>query len=292
MRRCSILVGLAFVLAVALVMPAVAASGVDYQVIKDKVLVEMSLDRVEDFSYRLPYGYSVLSVNVNYDIEDSDSYEMLEISSGENVEISYVTDALIEKTSDKSFFIVKNQLPFESDVRVFLPEGAVLSERGERLVVPDPDGMETDGRRVILSWNSFNESEIVAAYEFVGGMSVWVFVVIVVLFVIAFVASYLVREKKFMRKLRREIEAARGISKKKKAGQVKKELTRNLFGEEKKIIEYLMDKKGHECWTKEIVRELGISKVRLSRKLRNLEQKELIKRIPYGNENRIRLVKK
>lgn len=81
------------------------------------------------------------------------------------------------------------------------------------------------------------------------------------------------------------------ISRKAKAARVKKEVTRNLLGEEKQIVEYLMDKKGKECWTKEMVHDLGISKVRLSRRLRNLVQKGLVEKIPYGNENRIKLIK-
>ena len=72
----------------------------------------------------------------------------------------------------------------------------------------------------------------------------------------------------------------------------KEGFTKNLFEDEKKIVEYLLNKKGNESWTKEILKDLEISKVKLSRKLRSLEQKEIIKRIPYGNENRIRLLKK
>jgi uncharacterized membrane protein len=77
-----------------------------------------------------------------------------------------------------------------------------------------------------------------------------------------------------------------------KAEIKKGELTRNLFEEEKKIVEYLVSRKNGESWTKEVARDLNIPKVRLSRKLRNLEQKGLIKRTPYGNENRIKLINK
>ena len=69
------------------------------------------------------------------------------------------------------------------------------------------------------------------------------------------------------------------------------EVTKNLFEDEKRIVEYLLKKKGKESWTKEIVRDLGISKVKLSRKLRSLEKKEIIKKIPYGNENKVRVLK-
>ena len=71
----------------------------------------------------------------------------------------------------------------------------------------------------------------------------------------------------------------------------KQKMLRNLYEDEKKIINFLLEQKDYECWTKELMRGVDISKVKLSRKLRSLEQKGLIKKIPYGNENRIRLVK-
>ena len=51
------------------------------------------------------------------------------------------------------------------------------------------------------------------------------------------------------------------------------------------------DHRNLEAWTKEILKEIGISKVKLSRKIRSLEKKELIKKVPYGNENKIKLTK-
>ena len=76
----------------------------------------------------------------------------------------------------------------------------------------------------------------------------------------------------------------------KKNKKEESELTRNLFEDEKRIVKYLLEKKSHEAWTKEIIRNLNISKVKLSRKIRSLEEKKIIKRIPYGNENIIRLL--
>jgi uncharacterized membrane protein len=153
------------------------------------------------------------------------------------------------------------------------------------LVVPDPDSMVTDGRRVILGWNDFSEGEIIVDYNFVKESNyIWLYLLVIL--IVAFLVFYLYKTKKFKKQVGVLKEKSKSIKKKRK-----KDITRNLFGEEKKIIEYLLNKKGHESWTKELVRELEISKVRLSRRLRNLEQKELIEKIPYGNENRIKLLK-
>ncbi len=96
------------------------------------------------------------------------------------------------------------------------------------------------------------------------------------------------QKKKFKKKINwvreRQDKARRKLINSKKVS-----VTKNLFGDEKKIVEYLLLKKGKSSWTKELVKELEISKVRLSRKLRSLSEKELIKKEPYGNENKISL---
>jgi uncharacterized membrane protein len=52
-----------------------------------------------------------------------------------------------------------------------------------------------------------------------------------------------------------------------------------------------MKKKNNECWTKELVKELGIPKVRVSRKIRSLSEKGILSKEKFGNENRIILNK-
>ena len=64
-----------------------------------------------------------------------------------------------------------------------------------------------------------------------------------------------------------------------------------MFKDEKKIIELLLKKKDHSSWTKNLVKESGLTKVKLSRTLRKLEEKNLIEKMPYGNENLIKLKK-
>jgi len=289
MRKCLILSFLAFVLAVTLVMQGVLAAGnVDYQIIEDKVLVELNLDEVSDFSYRLPFDVETIDVNVNHEIVDFDMYKLLEISFARNVEISYVDNGLIEKSKDRYFFIIKNQFDDVVDVNLFLDEGAVLAE-DERLIVPEPSSVGTDGRRIILSWNDFDAGEIVVEYELVGEDS-FVLRLVIILVILLFVWLYYRQSARIKKEVVKAKEKLK-LKKERAIVEKRKGYTRNLFGEEKKIIEYLLSVKGNECWTKELVRNLGISKVRLSRKLRNLEQKDLIIRIPYGNENKVRLKK-
>ena len=69
----------------------------------------------------------------------------------------------------------------------------------------------------------------------------------------------------------------------------KKEKERFLLDEEKKIINYLKKCDRNEAWQKNIQKDLEFSKAKLSRLIRNLESRGLIKKIPFGNTNKILL---
>lgn len=67
------------------------------------------------------------------------------------------------------------------------------------------------------------------------------------------------------------------------------DLTRNLYEEEKQLVEILLAQEDQEMWQKQLVHASGLSKVKVSRKLRNLEKKGVIEKIPHGNTNKIRI---
>lgn len=68
-----------------------------------------------------------------------------------------------------------------------------------------------------------------------------------------------------------------------------KGITRNLYREEKQLVELLLQAPDNELWQKELTKQSGLSNVKASRKIRNLEAKEVIEKIPHGNTNKIRL---
>lgn len=265
----------------------ISAITYEAEIFKDKALIEIDFGEVNNLEFRLPHDARVFETdNENYELINFDDYKLLKVVRDNNLKISYITNSVIDRSRKREFFILNN--PFEQEIEsltLFLPEGAILGE----LVVPNPDNMLTDGKRITLIWNNFSKEEIVVDYHFVNGSSFWMYIVLIVF--IAFLIFYLYNSKKFKKKIGVLKEKSKTIKKKSKERR-KKDVTRNLFGEEKKIIEYLLNKKGNESWTKELVRELEISRVKLSRRLRNLEQKELIEKIPHGNENRIKLLKK
>lgn len=298
---------LAIVLSVFLVLSAiplaVAQSSInaDYFIKKNSVFVELRFGKVSNFILEIPSDAKNLFINAEkYSIENVEMKKIINVSYSENLTIKYNTEAFIENSKNNFFFIMKNNFNEPSDVNVFLPEGAVLKENG--IIFPSDFVKNTDGRRIIVSFRNFSEEQILVNYEFVdNGNNVFYWIVGFVF--LAMIAAYFVEKKR----IKKEIKEVRNIvnesnkkktkpvkkraSKKEKFKKLEEDLTRNLLEDEKKIVKYLLEKKDNECWTKEIIKDLEITKVKLSRKLRSLEQKELIKKIPYGNENRIRLLK-
>jgi predicted HTH transcriptional regulator len=159
------------------------------------------------------------------------------------------------------FFVNSESLHKGSYVEVILPEGATLSD--DYFIFPKGYELTTNGQNIIVSWDNCSEKEILIPYNDNKESFSWFLYIIIGIILIGFTYFRFFYSKK--------------------------DYSKNLFKEEKQIVNYLY-KKG-ECWTKEIVRDLDISKVKLSRKLRNLEERGLIQREPHGNENRIKLRK-
>ncbi|MBD3246991.1 hypothetical protein GF378_00010 [Candidatus Pacearchaeota archaeon] len=254
---------------------------VDYTLVEDKALVQIDFGNVSNLKYELPYDARTIESKQNFSLEKN----VLQVEESENFSLSYITESVIEKTSNRNFFILKNKFEQPMNLKLILPEKAILDDRN--ILSPNPDFISTDGRRIILKWNSLNAEEIVVTYEPEQQINIF-WIIIAPLILLGIILYQSIALKKKVKKLKKK----KKISAKRRKTRKKKNMTRNLYGEEKEIVEYLLGRKKNESWTKEIVRDLGISKVRLSRKLRKLQQKDLIEKIPHGNENRIRLLKK
>ncbi len=262
--------------------------GTNYYIYDNKVLVEHNFDSVSNLELIIPKNIEKLDVNAEYKVETLEKNFLIKINSAENLSINYITWSMIDKRGKKFYFVSKNYLNEFQEVKLVLPETAVLVKEG--LIFPEPDEISSDGRSIILRWNDFKEEQILVDYEFIEEKNFIPYIVILI--VILFFIGYLIFQREIFKKKIEKIKGKAGKNKQKFEKTKKESLTKNLYEDEKKIAEYLLNKKDNEAWTKEIVRELGISKVKLSRKLRSLEQKELIKKIPYGNENKIRILKK
>ena len=223
------------------------------------------------------------------------------------VTIKYLTDSLIEKTKDKFFLVDIGKVNAqEISVTVQLPESATLKypltapeASLQTALIPKPDTITTDGKNIILNWNEENFKQgkaILVRYQepenFLSG-NYGLYGIILLLFIAAAVfffrkksvkAEILVKETK-----RKEDKKREEVAEHEKEPSHKDLLTRNLFEEERAIMETLLEAKEQELWQKQLSLNTGISAVKLSRKLRNLEAKGLIEKIPYGNTNKIRV---
>ena len=219
------------------------------------------------FTFAANISYTIIGEKVLIELELSeneiDLFEFPEDFEYSENKIKYVDENLIEKSGNDYFFISKSEIHPNSIIKVILPEGAYSNE--DYFIFPKNYKLSTNGQNIILEWDHNGEKEILIPYEINSGNYYWIYILI------AFLVIYGIYFYFNNRKGKRE------------------KYTQNLFREEKKIMNYLL--KNKDCWTKEIVKDLEISKVRLSRKLRKLEEKGLIERIPYGNENKIKLKK-
>ena len=198
-------------------------------------------------------------VEIEMDIGEVEIFEFPENFEYSENKIKYLDKGLIEKSEKNYFFILKSELLPNSSVKVVLSEGTYLNEN--YIIFPKNYILSTNGQNIILEWNKSGEKEILISY-FKKQNNYLFLIPIIFLFLIGF---YVLFKKKIL----------------------KEKYSQNLIKEEKDIMKFLLKRKN--CWTKELVKDLKISKVKLSRKLRNLEEKGLIERIPYGNENKIKI---
>ncbi len=217
------------------------------------------------FAANIKYTIINDKVLVEIDMNESeiDLFEFPENFEFSENKIKYIDETLIEKSGNKYFFISKSEIHPNSIIKVILPGGAYSNEN--YFIFPKNYKLSTNGQNIILEWNHNGEKEILIPYEIKSEKNYWIYVLIA--FLIVYIIYFYFNNKK----------------------EKRNKYTQNLFREEKKIMNYLLKKK--VCWTKELVKDLEISKVRLSRKLRKLEEKGLIEKKPYGNENKIRLKK-
>ncbi len=176
--------------------------------------------------------------------------------------MSYVADVLVRNFS----------------ISVRLPEGSVLvsEPRWEGYAVyPVPDRILTDGRHIIVRWHREQlepgdrfrilvmyrgeDTSLLPLLLALGGM------------VAGAAATYLY--------LRRRTGAPRGEAEK---------VVRMVLREDEQKVYDLISQRG-EILQEEVVRETGFSRSKVSKLVRNLEEKGIIEKEPYRKTNRLRL---
>ena len=257
-----------------------AAIETDYYINEKKVLVRHFLDSTSDLELRLPKDFSNLEINSEYKLEEFSKYYLIKINSTNNLYIKYITQSMIDKSKDRYSFVSRDYLNKTQNIRLVLPESAILLEDG--LVFPEPDLISSDGRSVILIWEDYNEKQIVIDYEFLEEKTfIWYLIILII--ILSFVL-YLVFQRKIFKK---KIEKIKG--KNKKTNTKSEAIEEHLIESEKAVISELKKAEKNQLWQKQLQTKIGFSKAKLSRTIRNLESRNLIQKIPLGNTNKIKL---
>ncbi|MEK6844868.1 MAG: hypothetical protein AABX44_01295 [Nanoarchaeota archaeon] len=243
----------------------------------------LSFDSTSNLELQLPKDFSNLEINSEYKLEEFSKYYLIKINSTDNLYIKYITQSMVDKSKNKYSFVSRNYLNQMQNIRLVLPESAVLLEDG--LVFPEPDLISSDGRSVIITWNDYDENQIIVDYEFLKDKKIiWYFMILVIILIFV---SYLIFQRKIFKKKIEKIKSKNNKSK--KTNTKSKAIEEHLIESEKAVISELKKAEKNQLWQKQLQTKIGFSKAKLSRVIRNLESRNLIQKIPLGNTNKIKL---
>lgn len=267
---------------------ALTTNEIDVEIVGEKSLVkqEIKTDFSGQIELEIPSDANILEIS---DENYTSSRGILRARADKSFRLEYLTEEFIDRNG-KSYFLYNFVMPLKTDslsVVLTLSEGAVLED--PKSAYPAPE-ITSDGRRIILMWDEggldsgegfstfviFNERK-----QFSWGLLLSVLVILVALFAAGYYARHHIR--KFFGG--RRVESA---VKPKAAAKDKSVKEMHLLESEAAVINALK-KSGGEIWQKQIQISTGFSKAKLSRVIRDLEARGLIKRIPLGNTNKIQL---
>ncbi len=214
---------------------------------------------------------------------DQHKQVVIPLSSGSHkVGVSYLTAAYLEK-GRYSYFVGSLQTTQHTDtlsVYLTLPEGALLARPLTALnppVNPLPVSVGTTGRQIMIKWleeevKPSDALSMFVIYEEKSGV-LW-YLVLAGSVIAAFAAVFYL------------------YARHKKVVPMKKEAFSHLLEPEQRVVDALFKAKDHTMWQKELQIAVGFTKSKLSRAIRNMEQRGLVKKIPYGATNKIELITK
>lgn len=299
-----LLLDLLFLALISANIAAIESYKVDYD-IQDNVRVAVSalLTEGENRIYLpLDAGNIAEENNTPYEIISLSDRKIIifNLAEGREINLHYTTEELI----DEGFFVSSNEL-FEGgtySMSLKLPEAAILEtplESPKPSVFPLASSVYSDGQRLILEWKSLESGEPVLVKFKESRLDYSFIITAFSMLIIALVLYYIfLRRKNKREKNKKEdskedelVEEDKEKDKKGDKEEDKKEVhvEISLYEEEKIIVNALNESNNKEMWQKELLQKTGLTKVKLSRRLRALEERGMIEKIPYGNTNKIRL---
>ncbi len=241
-------------------------------VVVEDFRILLDLDEFSD-SFEFLVASRPLSVvfDGDYELLDMEEYYIIrfykDISPGVN-ELSFglIYDDLVDRTRSGRVLRLRLLFPGVEDlnVRVFLPEGFRISS--DPSVSPNPSSVSSDGRRIFLDWKlgDVEEATIFLFYE--GDEDNFFWLILLLVFVLAGTITGFVLYK------RKSWESVRGV----------------LSKDENLVLDMISRNVSKQ---KDIARNLGFSKSKMSKVVRKLEEKGLVERIPHFKTNILKIKK-
>lgn len=256
---------------------------IEFNQVNDKLLVKqlINFDNESEIQLDIPSDARAVSVNTNYTLDN----DLLK-ARDKNIEISYITNENLEKVKGNYYFVDKLEFGFdvkELEVKFVLDEGFVVNNED---IFPKPVSIETDGRIISIFWKfeDFKKGESIPMFVVLTDINqdFNLYLILAVVFVILIIIYFNIFRRGRMKLVGTE-------QKKRQRRERKPEIEEHLLESEKAVLDELKKADRHELWQKQLQLATGFSKAKLSRVVRNLEARNLIKKIPFGNTNKIRL---
>ncbi len=205
--------------------------------------------------------------------QDGISIDFLEPTAGQvDIEIAFDSD-LIEDASDRKIFSLAFSSPLE--IRNFsttlkLPEGSGAYTQGDKILASPKPEIKSDGSRIIFEWGDQldpNEEYVILA-SFTKpplNLIMWLGIptVLIILTITGGVVYYFYNKKK-----------------------TREKIIETLNEDEKLLFGFVLKKDGVR---QDELREFtNFSKSKISKVVRNLEKKNIVKKIPYRKTNKLK----
>jgi uncharacterized membrane protein len=200
---------------------------------------------------------------------------------------SYVDFESLEFAGQEIYFLNKVIFPsdFEKATITLNLEKGILIKNNK--IFPSEYNLKTDGQVISIQWELTNVKKedafaIFVSLENTNKSNSFTLIVFIVFFALLIIILFVFfnRKNKYFKKQ---------IKKSKKEKSTSSGDYDYLLDTEKRIIEYLKKANRNELWQKQLQVSTGFSKAKISRLIRNLESRGLVKKIPFGNTNKIRL---
>ncbi len=203
-----------------------------------------------------------------------------------NINISYETDYPIATVGENTLFRYTDKLPYPSrsqQITLVLPVGYIIPrEKGKDesfYVSPKPKEVYSDGQRIILNWEQKGQELPVSviARRVIGPPFGWIAATAALVILTAMGVAWTI------------LSQIRQRTPKNKTTKKKTVIVPTLIDKEQQVVDFL--KQNGEVWQKQIQQTTNFSKAKVSRILRNLEERGVITKTIYGNTNKIALKK-